>query len=475
MSISTVLQRLFAVLSLSVLFAAIVYNLQTVGVALLIVLPLLGIILYIMFQHPKRCLDVALICGFIAIGATRYINDAPFGLTIDFALLLAIVSALFHTRLKTDLKKLNTPLVWLCGIWMLYCTFEIFNPEARSFEAWFYAVRGVALYMVLTVPLTILFAGKAADLDRFIKIFILFSFLTALWGYKQFFFGLDAAENKWLMEGAYKTHLLFGKLRIFSFLSDAGQFGAGSALAGVVSTILAVGPFARKIKIAFAILAVLFFHCMMLSGTRGALFVPVTGFMAYFIVSKNIKTILIGGMILGGAFVFLKYTTIANNNDQIRRMRSAFNGEDASLNVRKENQKKFAAYLATRPFGGGIGTSGTWGIRFSPGTFLAQTANDSWYVKIWAETGVVGLTLHVLSILTICAMSVLKIWKVQHPQLKQKLMALFSGFVGVAVASYGNPIFGQIPMGIIIYMSWVYIFLAKNLEKELVTKSQQHE
>lgn len=470
MTATNILQRLFAVLSLSVLFTALVVQLQTVGIALLIVVPFLLIVLYIMFQHPKRCLDIALICGFIAIGATRYIKDAPFGLTIDFTLLLAMVTALFHKNIKTDFKRLNNPLMWLCGIWMLYCTFEIVNPEARSFEAWFYAVRGVALYMILTVPLTILYAGKAADLNRFIKIFIGFSFIAALWGYKQFFIGLDAAENKWLVEGAYKTHLLFGKLRIFSFLSDAGQFGAGSAMAGVVSTVLAAGPFRKKLKITFGILAVIFFHCMMLSGTRGALFVPITGFMAYFIVSKNIKTMLIGGMILGSAFVFLKYTTIANNNDQIRRMRSAFNGEDASLNVRKENQKKFAAYLATRPFGGGIGTSGTWGIRFSPGTFLAQTANDSWYVKIWAETGIVGLTIHVLSILIICGISVLKIWKIQHPQLKQKLMALFSGFVGVAVASYGNPIFGQIPMGLIIYMIWVYIFLAKDIEQELLTK-----
>jgi hypothetical protein len=30
-------------------------------------------------------------------------------------------------------------------------------------------------------------------------------------------FGVDAAEQAWLDDGAAKTHVLFGKLRIFSF------------------------------------------------------------------------------------------------------------------------------------------------------------------------------------------------------------------------------------------------------------------
>jgi hypothetical protein len=36
--------------------------------------------------------------------------------------------------------------------------------------------------------------------------------------------GVDFAEQEWLNEGSYKTHILFGKLRVFSFFSDAGQF-----------------------------------------------------------------------------------------------------------------------------------------------------------------------------------------------------------------------------------------------------------
>ncbi|MFY7879232.1 MAG: O-antigen ligase family protein [Lacibacter sp.] len=471
MNASVTIQRTFIILLGALICSMLVYSYQVNGIVLLIGLPLALLLIHQLFQHPRRCLNFALIAGFFAIGITRYLGDVPTGLSVDFALLLAILAALFHTGLQTDFKQLNNPLIWLTLIWMGYCVFEIFNPEARSFEAWFYAVRGVALYQLFIIPLTFLYASTPKDLDRFLKIIIGISLLGALWGYRQFLFGLDDAENRWLMAGAYKTHLLFGKLRYFSFFSDAGQWGAGSAQMGVITAILALGPFQKKYKYLFGLFSLLFFHQMALSGTRGALFVPITGFMMYFIVSRNIKTILLGSLLLGSVFVFLKYTTIANNNDQIRRMRSAFNGEDASLNVRKENQKKFAAYLATRPFGGGIGTSGTWGIRFSPGTFLAQTANDSWYVKIWAETGIVGLTLHISCILLISAFSVFKIWKVKDPKLRQKLMALFCGFFGVAVASYGNPIFGQIPQGPIIYMTWVYLFLAPKLDEQITTQN----
>jgi hypothetical protein len=34
-----------------------------------------------------------------------------------------------------------------------------------------------------------------------------------------------------------QTHVLFGKLRIFPFLSDAGNFGANQAYSGVVANL----------------------------------------------------------------------------------------------------------------------------------------------------------------------------------------------------------------------------------------------
>jgi cell division protein FtsW (lipid II flippase) len=351
---------------------------------------------------------------------------------------------------------------------MIYCIAEIFNPEARSMEAWVYAVRGLALYMMLTIPLTLLYANKVADLDRFIKIVLFLSIIAALWGLRQFFFGPDAAETTWLNEGKNRsTHVLFGVLRVFSFFSDAGQFGAGIAQSGVIATVIFLGPFSLKTRCLALLCAFLFFFLMIVSGTRGALIVPVAGMLSYLFASKNFKLLVAGLMVLGATFVFLKYTTIAHDIYQVRRMRTALDPNDASLQVRLTNRVIINDYLKDKPFGGGIGTSGSWGQRFTPGTLLAETPNDGWYVRVMAETGVVGFYLHLGILLYIGLAGLHKTMKVKDPRLRHKLLALFAGYVGIAFSSYGNPLLGQIPTGIILYMTWAYLFLAPDLDQQI--------
>ena len=115
----------------------------------------------------------------------------------------------------------------------------------------------------------------------------------------------------------------------------------------------------------------------------------------YTFVSKQTKTIITSSTLLLLTYVFFALTTIGNSNATIRRMRTAFTPtEDASFNVRKENQKKLASYMKYKPFGEGLGLSGDRaGERISK-RFTTSIPTDSWYVKIWVETGAVGLTLY---------------------------------------------------------------------------------
>lgn len=443
--------------------------------AILGALPFLIGIIYYLFLKPAHALHITIVMAFLAIGLTRYV-DAPLGLLVDICLLLTVLVALFQTKSDTKWHLLNNSLVYLTLIWLLYCILQIFNPEARSFAAWFYAVRGVALYMALTIPLTLLYFNKNKNLNTFFKLTFILTLVGALWGLKQMVFGVDSFENAWLNTGPRQTHVLAGQLRIFSFFSDAGQFGAGMAQVGVIASILGFGPFSWKKKIFFFFMAVICFWMMLLSGTRGSFFVPVVGFMTYFFVIRNFKILLLGLMALFAVFAFLKYTNAGNDIFQIRRLRSALNPEDASLQVRVENQRRYREYLSTRPFGGGIGTAGSWGKRFSPGTFLADTPTDSWYVKIWGETGIVGLSYHVFMILFILFIGIRFIWRIRDPVLKTKIIALYSGFAGIAFASYGNPLLGQMPTGIILYMSWAFIYLSPYLDDEIANqpKNEQH-
>lgn len=283
----------------------------------------------LIISKPKVGLWTMFSFSFFANGITRYI-DGPFGLGVDIILLITALGILFRTKEDLEAPGIKSPLMFGILIWFSYCVIEIANPEARSIEAWFYDIRGVSLYFVATVPLAFTLLYSEKDMDSFIKIWLSISLFATLWGMKQLLFGMDYAENRWLEMGAKSTHILFGKLRVFSFYSDAGQFGAAQAHAGVVAGVLAMGTYSKKRKIFYIITCLLSLYGMAISGTRGALFVVITGFAIYFLVSNNMKIIIPGAIAGVLAFGTLKYTMIGQQNDQIRRMRTALDPNDAS-------------------------------------------------------------------------------------------------------------------------------------------------
>ena len=121
--------------------------------------------------------------------------------------------------------------------------------------------------------------------------------------------------------------------------------------------------------------------------------------------------------------------------------------------------------------GGGIGSAGYWGNRFSPNTLLAQTPTDSYYVKIWAETGIIGLCLHVLMLGYFVGKGGVILWNLKDPGLKYQIMAMYCGMVGVLFASYGNQVFSQMPTGMIMSVFRPLIFLAPSFDQLMIQKS----
>ncbi len=441
----------------------------------LLILPFVLIILNRIFNAPYFGFIVVFIANFFVLGLNRYV-PGPLGLAIDGLLILTFLSLFFRSFSQpVDWSLAKSDLTLLAGIWFGYALFELVNPEAVSRAAWFYAMRGMSLYMVLTIPLTFIIMNREKDLNLIFMLWGTFSLLGTLKGLMQLYIGVDPFEQRWLNEGGAVTHLLFGKLRIFSFYTDAGQFGASQGQAGVVFGILAMHAKKIRFKLFYAIVALAGIYGMMISGTRGAIAVPIMGFALYFVLMKNVKIMILGAIMGVAVFVFFKYTTIGQGNYQIRRMRSAFDPNDASLQVRLENQRKLKTYLATRPFGGGLGSAGNWGKRFSPNTFLANTATDSWYVAIWAEQGIVGLLLHLFILFYILIKSsYVLMFKIRNDWLKFRMIALLSGFFGIMVASYGNGVLGQMPTGIIIYMSMAFLFMAEKFDKELAAQGGEN-
>jgi O-antigen ligase len=99
---------------------------------------------------------------------------------------------------------------------------------------------------------------------------------------------------------------------------------------------------------------------------------------------------------------------------------------------------------------------------------LAETPTDSHYVRIWAETGIVGLVVHILVLISILGISFFRIYKMTDVAVKQKLMAIFAGCAGIIVASYGNQVMGQMPTNVYFYISLALIYLGPHWEKNNV-------
>jgi len=445
---------LLLVLCLLVISSWLISNFELMGGIVIIILPVLYIYLYFLFHYPILGLYTAVVLGFLLLGLARYVPMPMMGIIMDAQLIITFL-ALFFNRFKERINfaPAGRDITLLALIWTGYFVFEFFNPEAVSKQAWF-AGRGIALYMLMIVPLTLIFINTSRKLDIFFIIWGIFSILATAKGIMQKEFGVDYAERQWLNEGNASTHILFGKLRVFSFFSDAGQFGANQGYSAVVAFIISTVQKKRILKLFFLTVAILGFYGMLISGTRGAISVPFAGLTAFFVLKKD-KVILISGFVLIALlFIFFKYTFIGQGNPEIRRMRSAFDPENASLQVRLENQQKLKAYLATRPIGGGIGHAGGKARKFAPKAVLSNIPADSWYVLIWAEQGIIGLTLHLLILFYIITKASFHImFRIRDPIVRTKMSALVAGMAGIMVASYGNMVLGQMPTSILIYMS----------------------
>ena len=339
-------------------------------------------------------------------------------------------------------------------------------------EPWI-AGRGVGFYFFFFMILTFMLINTNKRLDMFLYVWGVFSILATLKGIGQMVFGVDAAEQAWLDRGGAVTHVLFGKLRVFSFFSDAGQFGGNQGYSGVVFIIYSMAKKGVS-KIFFLTVGILGLYGMLISGTRGSIAVPFAGFMTFFVLRKNIKIISVGFLSVALLFVFFKYTMIANSNAQIRRMRTGFDPNNPSLLVRKANQAILKGYLASRPFGGGIGHAGDKAQRFLPNAFLSHVATDSWYVMIWAEMGVIGLIFHLFILFYIIGMASFKVmFRIRDPITKFKMSALISGMAGVMLASYGNAVLGGMPTALLIYASMAIMSNPQIFEEPLKEKDSK--
>lgn len=126
--------------------------------------------------------------------------------------------------------------------------------------------------------LTSLLLSRVLDIKRILFLLSIFTLIAIAKALIQRYIGFDAGENAWLIRSeSYKTHLLPSGIRYFSIFSDAGNFGSNMGMAAVVFMILSFYMSNKKLGITTGSCLYLLLMDLIMSGTRGAMIVPLGG------------------------------------------------------------------------------------------------------------------------------------------------------------------------------------------------------
>lgn len=444
---------------------ALIFNRLEIAAAISI-FPFVILGICLIFNFPQIGFLMLFTINYFIMPLFRYSGGSGLSILIDISLLTILFVTIINSTVRNNInwQLAKNGMVIATFIWLCFCVMEIINPTA-SFSAWA-STRSLTYYAFLICLLTSLLCTKYKIVKTILFLLSIYSLLAVAKVIMQKYWGFDTYETEWLNKEGGKTHLILSGIRYFSFFTDASNFGSNMGFTGIVFFILAF--YSNKIitKLYCLFVSIPCFYGMFLSGTRGAMIVPLVALGYLCVMSRNMKIILSGGIGLILIYVFFAFTTIGENNAQIRRMRTAFSpSKDASYIVRKENRLKLASYMKNKPLGEGLGLAGVEAAKHSQ-RFTTTVPTDSWLVRIWVQTGVVGLTLY-LGILFygVIKSTYLLMYKIRNKELKHILAALICGVIGLIASAYGNDFFGQFPTHIM-----VFIFLTIGINAELFDK-----
>ena len=389
---------------------------------------------------------------------------------LEIALLvLAIIDVGSHQFERTVNIMLFAILLW-CG----FCTVEVLNDTCNlgiNIGAWYTGARLLAFQLLYAFLVYILYINSPKLLIQYFVVWGGLSLFAVFWVWKQQTFGFTDAENAWIQTRGRSTHILQGGslIRYFSTFSDAANFGIMMASTAVAFIIFAITAKIKKHRYFFLTVGVTCIWGMFPSGTRTAIACLMAGFVAYIFLSKSFK-IAIPFTIVFTLFVFiLVFTNIGNGNGQIRRMRSAFNKNDASAGARSANQEVMKKYLQDAPWGIGIGI----GYENVPANNkyrkLSTLPPDSEYVFIWQHTGVIGITIFLITtVIMLGGACWIVFFTLKSPSLRGIGAGFCCAFVSQQLGGYGNQVLMQFPNCLLIYGGLSLVYALPYMEKDWI-------
>lgn len=463
------------VLLLFLLFLLAIYQLVSAGLPAFITicsLPIIILLIYIAFTWRMSCFWALFIINYL-IQMKGIPLPVPMSLPNEMLQIILLAISIVDIRETPHFERAMNPMLLALVIWCGFCTLEILNDTCNlgiNIGAWYTGARLMAFQILYTFLVFTIYINSPEVLIKYIRLWAVLSLFSAYWVWKQQNLGFTPAENLWLQTRGRTTHILNAGtlIRYFSTFSDAANYGCNAAATTVAFILFGITSKLNKERIFYLVTGIVVFWGMFASGTRTAIFCVAAGFMVYIFLSKSIK-IAIPFTIVFAFFAFiLVFTTIGNGNQQIRRMRSAFNKDDASANVRDINKEAIRKYIKDAPWGIGLGM----GYNVPANNKYAKLATippDSEYVYIWIRTGPIGMTMFVITTLIMLAGACyIVFFKLKSKSLRGIGAGFCCAFVSIQLGGYANQVLMQFPNCLIFYGGLSIVYILPYIEPEWI-------
>jgi putative inorganic carbon (HCO3(-)) transporter len=456
---------IIGVLLISSLFAFVVTMSGITGGVLL----LLSIIVPIMVVGIVKYPQFGIICYLILAYSIMYVMgfgiNFPLGTIMDGVLLLLIIGFFIKQKVNPQWSLFKNPITIIILIWILYNVLQVINPNSESRLAWMYTIRSVAgvmlSYFVFNYQI-----NSVKFIRIIIKIWLSLSFIGALYAIKQEYIGFFPYEQRGLDSNPLLQNLLFinGHWRKSSIFSDPVSFSYNMVASSILSVSLMFGPTTKKVKILLGVLALVFLNVMLYSGTRAAYVLFPVSMVLLAILKFNKQILLIFGVF---AFFLAALIYVPTSNASITRFQSAFRpSNDASYNVRAQNQKKIQPYIKSHSIGGGLGATGVWGVRFAPYSILAQFPPDSGYVRVAVELGWIGLFLICTLMFIVIKTGIDSYFKIKDAELKCYCLAMVLIIFAINIGNFPQEAIVQFPLSVYFYLFIALINITLRLDQQ---------
>ncbi|TWR31041.1 O-antigen ligase family protein [Mucilaginibacter pallidiroseus] len=423
-------------------------------------------LLYFIVGYPKVGIAALIIASFFLNYASEFLpEETPLGIVMDALTYLLIFGFLVKQKYERNWDYFKDPISYLILAWLFYNFIEAINPASPSILAWVYTVRTVAFIMLMYF----IFVYSIRDIKyiRFIfKLWLFLCLLAAISGIQQELIGLFPFEKTWYYADPSRMKFFFvaGHLRKVSIFPDPVTFSYNMVVAVVLCLCFIPLKIALWKKIAMVVLIPMCILGMLYSGTRGA-YVLLPAAMAMVAVLNFNKKLMLFVIIAGSMLAVV--IVMPTSNPLIKRFQSAFKpSDDASFNVRAENQKRIKPYILSHPIGGGLGSVGVWGRKFAPNSFLANFPPDSGYVRVAVEMGYVGLLLFSVLMFIILLRGINNYYLIKNPELKRYCLAMILVIFVYNIGNYPQQALVQYPSNILFYLAAALLNVTLRLDQQ---------